>query len=59
MSTKALKWCQLIANSLPKVFAPTKKLLLSVDEEPVNLEYVLMTIHMYLGIYMELLCIKG
>ena len=31
-------------NSLPKVFTPTKKLLLSLDEEPINLEYILMTI---------------
>ena len=33
-------------NSLTKVFTPTKKLLLSLDEEPINLEYVLMTILM-------------
>ena len=33
-------------NSLPKVFTPTKKLLLSLDEEPINLEYGLMTILM-------------
>ena len=33
-------------NSLPKVFTPTKTLLLSLNKELINLEYVLMTILM-------------
>ena len=38
---KALKWYQLI---IVKVLIPTKKLLLSLNEGPINLaEYVLMT----------------
>ena len=38
-------------NSSPKVFTPTKKLVLSSDEEPIDLEYVLMTVHVIGNLY--------